>query len=154
MPKQVFSPRKISIVIILTGLVAFLASFSPGPASLADDVLTYTNKYRKSKGKSILIMKEDLSRLARKHSEDMARGRVAFGHGGFSDRHEQAKRTYKSCSMSENVAYGVSTGKDVVNMWQRSSGHRANMLGNFKYIGIGTATDKRGRIYYTQIFVR
>jgi uncharacterized protein YkwD len=55
--------------------------------------------------------------------------------------------------MAENVAYGATTAKEVVSMWKGSSGHRKNMLGNYKYIGIGTARDKRGAIYYTEIFV-
>ncbi len=99
-------------------------------------------------------MKESLNTIARRHSENMAKGKVGFGHGGYDDRYKKVKETFKSCSMAENVAYGPTTGKAVVDMWKRSSGHRVNLLGDYRYIGIGTATSSRGQVYYTQIFIR
>ena len=56
-------------------------------------------------------------------------------------------------TFAENVAYGANTAREVVTLWKNSPGHRRNMLGNFKYIGIGTAKDSKGQIYYTEIFV-
>ena len=83
----------------------------------------------------------------------MARKRVGFGHGGFSQRDAQARKRVKSIhAFAENVAYGASTGKQVVTMWKNSPGHHRNMLGKYKYIGIGVARDRKGRIYYTQVF--
>jgi uncharacterized protein YkwD len=140
----------------LTCLTLFISliSFSPvTDANLVDDVLSQTNKFRRSKGLPALIINEDLNAIAQKHSINMAKGRVGFGHGGFSKREAQAKRKINSLySFAENVAYGPTTGKQVVTMWKNSSGHRRNMLGRYKYIGIGIAKDRRGRIFYTQVF--
>lgn len=84
----------------------------------------------------------------------MASGRVAFGHDGFGDRQAKAGQEIKGMrTFAENVAYGANTAQEVVTLWKNSPGHRRNMLGNFKYIGIGTATDSKGQIYYTEIFV-
>ena len=138
---------------ILLGLFFFLSSFS-GSINLDDDILKLTNKFRKSKGLSALSMRNDLNEVARKHSEDMAKGKRSFGHGGFEQRTKQIQKHYPSCTVAENVAYGSTTADQVVNMWKNSSGHRSNMLGDYNYIGIGTARDRRGVIYYTQIFVR
>jgi len=122
---------------------------------LNDEVLKYTNQFRKSKRLSALEMREDLNTIARKHSENMAKGRCGFGHAGYSQRELQVQKIIKvEYGMAENVAYGASTAKEVVSMWKGSPGHRKNMLGNYKYIGIGTARDKRGATYYTEIFVR
>lgn len=131
-----------------------LNSFSPASDSkLIDDVLSQTNKFRRSKGLSALIIREELNTIAQKHSADMARGRVGFGHGGFAKRNALAKKKIKPLySFAENVAYGATSGKQVVTMWKNSSGHRRNMLGHYKYIGIGIAKDRRGRIFYTQVF--
>jgi len=135
-------------------LFVSLVSFIPvNEAKLVDDVLSQTNKFRRSKGLPALVINEDLNAIAQKHSNNMAKGRVGFGHGGFSQREAQAKRKISSLySFAENVAYGPETGKEVVTMWKNSSGHRRNMLGRYKYIGIGIAKDRRGRIYYTQVF--
>ena len=149
-----FFLSKISFLIILLGIFISLTSLAPVPTSLVKDVLACTNQFRKSNGKPALVMMESLNAIAQQHSEKMAKGNIGFGHSGFTDRHKKVQQIFRSCTMSENVAYGASTGKAVVNMWQRSSGHRDNLLGNYKYIGIGTATNSRGTVFYTQIFVR
>ncbi|HET9431021.1 MAG TPA: CAP domain-containing protein [Chitinophagaceae bacterium] len=139
-----------------TALLFFtIVSFTPPAGDLTNDVLKQTNQFRKSRGLPALAMRSDLNGIARKHSEDMARGRRRFGHSGYGQREAQVQRLIKPFSaMAENVAYGASTAREVVSMWKGSTGHRRNMLGNYKYIGIGTAKDRRGQIYFTQIFVR
>ena len=99
-------------------------------------------------------MRADLNAIARSHSEDMANGSRSFGHGGYNKRVEKIKKIFKTCTTAENVAYGVNSAKDAFTLWKNSSPHRKNMLGNYKYIGIGTAKNKRGVVYYTEIFVR
>jgi uncharacterized protein YkwD len=124
-------------------------------AGLSDEVLKYTNEFRKSKGLNALVMQGDLNAIARRHSEDMAKGRCSFGHSGYDRRALQAQNIIKPFyGMAENVALGATTGKEVVSLWKGSPNHRKNMLGDYKYIGIGTARDARGAIYYTEIFVR
>lgn len=139
--------------VILTLFIS-LASFSPVTSGLEEEVLSYTNQFRKSRGLPALTMQDDLNELARQHSADMARGRVAFGHDGFDQREARAlKKINTAHRFAENVAYGANTAREVVAMWKGSAGHRKNMLGKYKYIGIGTAKDNRGVIYYTQFFV-
>lgn len=138
----------ISLVIIASSL-----SFT-SPENLVDDVLAYTNKFRKSKRLPPLEMRDDLNAIAQKHTDDMARGRVTFGHSGFDKRENLARKDFHAAShFAENVAYGSTTGRDVVDGWKSSTGHRRNMLGPYKYIGIGVARDRKGVLYYTQIFI-
>lgn len=141
----------------ILGIFLFISlnSFLPGDnTSLVTDVLKQTNQFRKSQALPVLIIKQELNQIAQKHSIDMASGRVAFGHDGFSDRQAKVGKEIKGMrSFAENVAYGANTAQEVVTLWKNSPGHRRNMLGNFKYIGIGTAKDSKGQIYYTEIFV-
>ncbi len=148
--KRVYLVASFSLLILITSL----SSFSPDKeTSLIDDVLSQTNKFRRSKGLPALILKQELNAIAQKHSANMASGKVGFGHGGFSKRNSLAAKAIRPLNkFAENVAYGAASGKEVVTMWKNSSGHRRNMLGRYKYIGIGTAKDRRGRIYYTQLF--
>ena len=140
----------LTLVTFFISLISFAPDYKPG---LVDDVLKQTNKFRRSKGLPELVINNDLNSIAQRHSENMARGRVGFGHGGFSRRDAEAKRKINSIHrFAENVAYGADTGKEVVNMWKNSTGHRKNMLGRYKYIGIGVAKNRRGQIYYTQVF--
>ncbi len=144
----------LSITIILMFLFILGSSFAPrSNGNLAEDVLIQTNRFRISHGLSELIINKELNKIAQKHSVDMANDRVDFGHNGFAERNAEAKRVIRSLhNFAENVAYGPKSGKEVVNMWSTSPGHRKNMLGHYKYIGIGIAKDRQGRNYYTQVF--
>lgn len=120
-----------------------------------EDVLRYTNQFRKSKGMLPLELSTDLSAIARKHSADMAAGRKSLGHGGFKQREVLIRRKLKTTGpIGENVAFGAASGREAVTLWKNSSAHRRNMLGNYKFIGIGVARNRSGQIYFTQIFVR
>jgi uncharacterized protein YkwD len=148
--------RRSSFSFFIMGFLMLSSSFvAVREEGLTEDILKYTNQFRRSKGKPALIMRNDLNAIARRHSQDMASGRCDFGHAGYDKRESEAEKLVRSFhGMAENVAYGPETGKEVVAMWQNSKGHRKNILGDYKYIGIGTAADRRGVIYYTQIFVR
>ena len=123
--------------------------------SLVEDVVKETNQFRKSNRLDALIVNNELNALAQKHSADMASGRVAFSHAGFDERSKKARKVLKGIKggFAENVAYGSSTAKEVLNGWKNSPRHRKNILGNYKYIGVGIASDKKGTLYFTQIFV-
>ena len=138
---------------IFLSFFSLLSIITTADAGLTNDILQQTNSFRRSRGLPVLIMNEDLNAIAQKHSLNMAKGRIGFGHGGFNKRDAEATRKLKGSSrFAENVAYGPTSGKEVVDMWKRSPGHRKNILGRFKYIGIGVAKDRKGRIYYTQLF--
>ena len=148
--------KRIFLFATLSCLTFFvtLSSFSPdNNASIVEDVLSQTNKFRRSKGLPELIISKELNAIAQKHSAEMADGSVGFGHDGFAERNAMARQKLKELySFAENVACGEISGKEVVTMWKNSSGHRRNMLGRYKYIGIGIAKDSHGIIFYTQVF--
>lgn len=146
-------------ILLLTGVISLFihfTSFSPvAGEDLVDEVLTNTNELRKTKGLPALILNEELNAIAAAHSADMAKGRVRFGHAGFNKRYNLAKQKVSHFSaFAENVLYGASSGREAVDMWKKSPHHRDNILGDYMYTGIGIATDKQGRIFYTQVFVR
>jgi uncharacterized protein YkwD len=147
--------RWLTFIFLIISLLSF-TSEKPPSVGPVEDVLKYTNQFRRSEGLKALEIRDDLNAIARKHSEDMADGRCAFGHDGYDLRVSKIKKTIKPCDgyIGENVAFGANNGKEAVDTWKNSSGHRKNMLGDYKYIGIGTARNKKGVIYYTQIFVR
>ena len=53
----------------------------------------------------------------------------------------------------ENIASGHKTPEFVTERWLKSKGHRKNILErDYRFIGIGKATDNNGKIYLVQIF--
>jgi len=67
---------------------------------------------------------------------------------------EMAKKFgYSYRSFGENIAYGYTSPESVVKGWMDSSGHKANILNNgYTNIGVGTAKDAQGRIYWVHMF--
>lgn len=53
----------------------------------------------------------------------------------------------------ENIAYGYDA-ESVVDAWMNSTGHRANILGDYTHLGIGVAWNAQGTPYYVQNFAK
>lgn len=123
--------------------------------SIEDSILNYVNQHRKSMKLNSLSMLSEVSKKAAQHSENMAKRRTPFGHDGFELRAKYiADKTGAWSAIAENVAYGNLTAKQVVAGWLNSPGHKKNIEGNYTFTGIGVAKDKKGIIFFTQIFVR
>lgn len=58
---------------------------------------------------------------------------------------------YSYRKAGENIAYGQRTAEEVMTAWMNSEGHRANILGDYDYIGIGVY-ESGGVIYWSQFF--
>jgi uncharacterized protein YkwD len=129
--------------------------FEPAPNNIEEEILVLINKYRHSKGLTSLKMNDVILDVARKHSSDMADSKVAFGHDGFNNRIKSLnEKLYKMQAAGENVASGQTSAEEVVDGWIKSPHHKANIEGNFTETGIGVVANKKGVLYYTQIFVR
>lgn len=144
----------VKVSLACTLFFAGLSAFAPANINtIVQEVLTETNAFRKAKGLGALELREELNAIAVKHSQDMAKGLVTFGHAGFEKRNVMAFKNMSGLrGFAENVAFGQATGKEAVSKWQLSPGHRQNLLGRYRFTGIGIAKDKDGRIYYTQVF--
>ncbi|MBH8554582.1 CAP domain-containing protein [Nostocaceae cyanobacterium CENA357] len=122
--------------------------------ALEKSVFDQINRYRAAKKLSKLKLNANISRQARIHSQNMARGKVPFSHQGFELRVKAIPLPYNSAA--ENVAFnqGYSNpASQAVIGWLESPGHLKNLQGNFNLTGIGVAANKQGEVYLTQIFV-
>ena len=149
----------IAIFYKLNLYLIFLMAFHPGHTgrymeTMETDILKYVNEDRVAHSLSPLQMNELESSLAAKHSLDMSVGKVKFGHDGFNARAKTIQKALGSTEVGENVAEGSMTAREVVDGWLHSPGHKKNIEGNFTLTGIGYASDKKGDIYFTQIFSR
>ena len=121
-------------------------------------VFEFTNQERKKKDIAPLKLSLALSKVARIHSENMAR-QMKMEHKLDDktpfDRLKDAG--YEFLAAAENIAMGDEQValSVILQAWMDSKDHRANIL-NAEYteIGIGIARDKNGRLYYTQVFGR
>ncbi len=125
-------------------------SLKPSEHSLLNEI----NAYRSRKGRSAVHTNETLSNAAQNHANYMARtGNFSHrGEGRSTPAMRASKQGYKWTAIAENIAYGQTSVPEVVRTWANSWGHNKNMLGDFQHIGIGIATDNRGRIYWVNMF--
>lgn len=125
------------------------------PTALEQYIHTKVNRYRQSRDLQPLRYNEELARVAREHSKNMASGRVTFGHGGSDARSAELHVKIHIIAFGENVAFAHgynNPGLAFVNGWIGSDGHRANMEGNFAMSGVGIAESWDGTVYATQVF--
>jgi uncharacterized protein YkwD len=118
------------------------------------------NEERRARGQQTLVWDAELTALARRHSENMARQNF-FSH---TDREglDTADRAAVNgvCgwrAIAENIAYNQGFDDPVgfaVERWMQSSKHRENILRPaFTHAGIGVSRAADGRVYFTQVFV-
>ena len=93
---------------------------------------------------------------SQKHSEDMMENNY-FDHVNLKqktpfDRMKEEGIEYTSAG--ENIAAGQTNAIYAHEAWMNSMGHRKNILGNYKYIGVGIAFGGHYKIYYTQNFYK
>jgi uncharacterized protein YkwD len=116
------------------------------------------NAHRRALALAPLAWDDDIAAVARAHSEAMARGRVPFGHDGFSERARAVAASAPFAAMAENVARNThresESARVAAESWARSAAHRRNIEGRFDRTGIGVARSAGGAWYYTQLFVR
>jgi uncharacterized protein YkwD len=150
--KQMKSPLAITLMLL------FINTIQPAQAaeaSMQTEILHHINQYRITHGLSRLTMNATISKEATQHSREMATHQLPFGHNKFDQRVKRLSKTIPYTNgCAENVAYNYKDAKDVVKNWLLSPGHLQNIRGHYNLTGIGVARDERGRIYYTQLFVR
>lgn len=135
-------------------LILFVLQDKTFAANTRQDILNEVNAYRQQHGLSPLKLNAAISAEAQQHSQEMADNKVPFGHDGFYQRSDRLRRIFpESNGAAENVAYQYNNHHDVVSLWINSSGHRRNIEGNYNLTGIGIASDRRGRVYFTQMFL-
>jgi len=142
-------------------LVAVLLDELVLPSDLGDlerRTIDAVNARRESRGLAVLIPDDNLSAVARRHSEDMAR-RNYFAHESpegnqVMQRVRATGATYRG--LAENIyrGHGLDDPADAAAAaWMKSRGHRKNILdGGFSSTGMGIAIDEDGQIYFTQVF--
>lgn len=103
---------------------------------------------------NLLAYSEKARSSSRKHSEDMMLNNY-FDHINKEnktpfERMENEGIRYKNAG--ENIAAGQSSAIYAHHAWMNSLGHRKNILGDYKYIGVGVIFGGYYNIYYTQNF--
>jgi uncharacterized protein YkwD len=142
----------------VTGAVAVRTSRPTSATSLERRAFDLINSERRAKGGQPLVWDDELCRMARAHSEEMAQRNFFSHEGPGGDMVDRARtlgiRGWRA--LGENIAYNQGFNDPAafaVERWMGSAKHRANILsGMFTRSGLGIARASDGRIFFTQVF--
>jgi uncharacterized protein YkwD len=125
-------------------------------STLERTVSALVNRHRRSLGLRPLAEDSTIMQQARLHSAAMAAGKTPLGHSGFDDRVATLRRVLATRRTAENVAFNQGhrdPAEVAVRGWLASRGHRQNIEGPYELTGVGVASNAKGEVYFTQIFV-
>lgn len=128
-------------------------------ADIESQVFQSINKVRTENNLPVLALANDLTSVARFHSQDMA-VKDYFDHvspeGGNLQKRIERGGVRNWRRLAENIATSLGYSDPVeaaVRGWMKSQHHRENILDEkLNQTGIGVAVDAKGRVYLTQLF--
>ncbi|MEM6462339.1 MAG: CAP domain-containing protein [Pseudomonadota bacterium] len=137
--------------LVLSGV--FVSPLHAASSSIVtSQALNVVNAFRSKNGRRPLKADPVLARAALDHSKAMAEN-GKLNHNRFRAR----LRSFGiSGAAAENVAGGQPNLASVVAAWEKSRGHRRNMLGNYNRAGVAVARNSASgnRPYWTMILAR
>lgn len=152
------SPRILFVtaVMLLTLLAPTAADAAPPYEASEQQFLKLMNADRKAAGRGRLAASPDVATVARNWSKRMAADNNLRHNPNVSEQ-----LTVEWTRWGENVGWASngtngsleSVVKRLHNGFLESSGHRANILGDFNQVGVGVAVDDRGTMWATMVFV-
>ncbi|WBU37175.1 CAP domain-containing protein [Homoserinibacter sp. YIM 151385] len=116
--------------------------------TVVDRILADTNAIRSRAGKPALKADSRMQTVAMTWSKKQAAAKKMSHNPSYAS---QIPAGWSGAAENVAMGYGYTS---VVDGWEGSPGHLANMTGSYTHIGIGYATDSQGRPYYTQVFGR
>lgn len=131
------------VVAMATTGLASIASASADESSMASLI----NSERTSRGLNALEVYWDLTDDARTWTAQM------IADGQISHNPNLAAVTSGWSSLGENVGVGPNVDR-LHRAFMDSSGHRANILGDFNYVGVGADRAPDGNLYITVVFMK
>jgi hypothetical protein len=137
-------------LVLVTALATLGLSGSVGADSGSEQgFLSAINSTRSSNGLGSLEMDSGLQSHARKHTADMIAADGIF-HSSSGELQSAAGSGWDK--LGENVGRGGSV-ESLHQAFLDSPGHKANILGDYNYVGIGTDTSD-GVLYVTVVFMK
>ncbi len=108
------------------------------------------NRERAKADRPPLKVNKKLEAAAKVQADDMAQHQKMAhkGSDGSTPAERIERQNYKNLRSGENVAYGQKSPEEVIGTWMNSPGHKQNILGDFREIGVARTTSKDGTIYW------
>ena len=119
----------------------------------AEAMLKMLNAARAAEGAKALVRDSALDKIAKSHSDEMAKAKMIGHNVGTGDPAQRIKAAgAKARIAGENVASAATPQNAHRALWASPS-HRSNMLsGEFTRVGVAVVKDGEGRVWVTELF--
>jgi hypothetical protein len=142
--------RWLATVLAITLAVVGLSASAIADSGTEQGFLSEINSTRSSSGLGPLTMESGLQSHARGHTADMIAADEIY-HSSSAELQAAAGSGWDK--LGENVGRGGSV-SSLHQAFLDSPGHKANILGDYNYVGIGTDTSDNGVLYVTVVFMK
>ena len=139
--------RRSTSVALATALLSLGLGVAPALAGAESSFVNKTNSARAANGKAPVEVYWDLTDDARAHSKRMMEEDNLYHNPNLGSV------TTGWEALGENVGVGPSV-DSLFDAFMDSSGHRAIILGNYNYIGVGVSAETESKLWVTMIFMR
>lgn len=123
------------------------------PSNEGAAVVDLLNAERARRGLAAVSIHPLVTEAAQLHSDDQVANRNMShtGSDGSNPGHRLDRVGFNWRGWAENVGAGHRTPAVIFDGWMNSTGHRNNMLGNYRYIGVAVAESSDGTKYWTMV---
>ncbi|KAJ0394388.1 hypothetical protein ATCC90586_000352 [Pythium insidiosum] len=117
---------------------------------MSADLMNAVNHVRQQHGKPTLCTNSKLSRASQTMANDMAETDyfAATGIDHSSPAERVSSQHFVFTTLTEDVAAGYENARDAVEALMREQEHRDNILGEFRFVGVGYAHGRQGFQHY------
>lgn len=138
----------LSVLAVADGTTSAEAGVPQDEAAFVDLI----NASRASNGRGALTADPAAAEVARSWSERMAvAGQISHNPNLAAEVSAWVTNQWSRIGENVGVGYGVSSLHDA---FMASSGHRANILGDYNRVGVGVVRESSGRIWVTVVFIK
>jgi uncharacterized protein YkwD len=106
--------------------------------AIEENIVAFTNFERARYGLPALEVDAAMMRSARQHATWMTQNQCMV---------------HSNQPVAENIAMGQPNTQEVMQCWMASPGHRANILGGYRRLGVAAYRTEAGTIYWCQQFL-
>jgi uncharacterized protein YkwD len=142
----------VALAVLVVPLGAIASTTTTQELSDEQRFLTLLNRERTSRGKPALRLTTKMRPISREWSDKM-RLQGFISHRPDLVRQVETRVTTRWLRLGENVGVG-STPESLNTAFMNSTGHRANVLGDYNYCSVGVQRTSTGRIYVTVNFIK
>ena len=142
--------RWLSILLVVALATIGISASAGADSGTEAGFLSKINATRAANGLGSLTVDGGLRSHARVHTAEMIANNDLY-HSSSAELRAAAGSGWSA--IAENVGRG-GTVDSLHNAFMESSGHRANILGDYNYVGIGTAYAPDNRLYVTVVFMK